>query len=63
MIEKELLEQIEKAATEKATRLDFCGQLLSFIPKEIGKLTNLKYLDLENHQFSSLPTEIVELAN
>ncbi|MEO1375700.1 MAG: COR domain-containing protein, partial [Cyanobacteria bacterium J06635_10] len=46
MTEEELLEVIEKAATEGLTELDLSGMKLTALPAEIGKLTQLKKLVL-----------------
>ena len=49
----------------KVTRINLCYlQLTGEIPKEIGKLTNLKWLSLENNQLiGEIPKEIGKLIN
>ncbi len=44
-------------------RLDFAGQLVTIIPKEIGQLTNLIVLDLENNNLKKVTKELGELTN
>ena len=59
----EVLEKIERAARERATRLDLEGNELHELPPEIGQLTNLQRLDLRGNQLSELPPEIGQLTN
>ncbi|GAB1539352.1 hypothetical protein NUACC21_20180 [Scytonema sp. NUACC21] len=75
MTEAELLEVIEQAATEGATELDLSGKGLSFLPSEIGKLSELQKLILGKYWYnkegsivgtignnlSALPKEIGQL--
>ena len=51
MTEEELLEEIEKAATEELTELDLSGKELTALPAEIGKLTQLKKLILGKYKY------------
>ena len=46
MKEEELLWVIEEAAREGVTELDLSGKNLTVLPPEIGKLTQLKKLNL-----------------
>jgi Leucine-rich repeat (LRR) protein/GTPase SAR1 family protein len=63
MTDKELLEIIEDAAIEEATRLDLSGNHIEELPAEIGRLTNLTMLHLAGNQLTTLPTEIGKLTN
>ncbi|MHC0061346.1 leucine-rich repeat domain-containing protein [Nostoc sp. UIC 10890] len=63
MTNKELLQIIEQAVTDKVTRLDLSRKRLTTLPPEIVQLTNLERLDLGSNQLSSLPPEIVQLTN
>ncbi|BAZ65714.1 MAG: hypothetical protein KME28_10810 [Pelatocladus maniniholoensis HA4357-MV3] len=47
MSEEELLQVIEQAATEGVSELDLSGRNLTTLPPEIGKLTQLKKLILD----------------
>ncbi|MEH1832129.1 MAG: hypothetical protein V7L29_08655 [Nostoc sp.] len=49
MTNEELLEIIEQAARDKVTELDLSGKSLKTLPTEIGRLTNLRSLDLYNN--------------
>lgn len=51
MTEKELLQEIEQAAVEGATKLDLSGNELTALPAEIGKLTQLKKLILGKYKY------------
>ncbi|MEH2420803.1 MAG: COR domain-containing protein [Nostoc sp.] len=63
MTNEELLEIIEQAVRDKVTKLDLSGEGLTTLPPEIGQLTNLRSLHLENNQLSRLSPEIVQLTN
>ena len=54
----EALENIEKAAREKATVLDLCDYGLTELPAEIAQLTNLTWLSLHGNELTGLPPEI-----
>ena len=62
MTDEELLQVIEKAATEGTTELDLSGRGLTALPAEIRKLTQLKKLvlgkyDQKNGQKTKITTE------
>ncbi|MEH1964997.1 COR domain-containing protein [Nostoc sp.] len=63
MTNEELLQIIEQAAKEKATKLILSNNQLSSLPPEICQLSNLTELYLSNNQLSSLPPEICQLSN
>ena len=63
MADKRILELIEQAAKEGWTELDLGNDLLTSLPPEITKLTNLTTLDLRGNQLTSLPPEITKLIN
>lgn len=63
MTNEELLREIEKANRQKSIYLNFSNKGLDIIPAEIGKLTNLRRLDLSSNQLTSLPVEIKNLIN
>ena len=63
MDEKEVLKRIEEAARAGATELIMSNEGLRSLPAEIGRLTNLKALNLEGNQLAGLPAEIGELTN
>ncbi|MBE8999850.1 leucine-rich repeat domain-containing protein [Nostoc sp. LEGE 12447] len=63
MTNEELLQIIEQAVRNKVTKLDLSGKGLITLPSEIGQLTNLQTLYLNNNQLSSLPSEIGQLTN
>ncbi|RZM82905.1 COR domain-containing protein [Leptolyngbya iicbica] len=63
MTQDELLQIIEKAAAEGATKLDLRENQLSSLPPELGQLQNLSALDLRSNQLSSLPPELGQLQN
>ncbi|MGK7932687.1 MAG: COR domain-containing protein [Microcystaceae cyanobacterium] len=56
-----IIEQIKKAAINKAEKLDLSFRQLTKLPPEIGLLTHLRYLDIRNNKLTSLPPEIGEL--
>ncbi len=58
-----LIALIDQAAAEGWTTLDLTGYGLSELPPEIGKLTNLRSLDLDSTQPKELPEYIGQLAN
>ncbi len=58
-----LLEIIDKAARDGATRLSFFDRDLTDLPPEIGRLTNPIELDLSSNQLTCLPPEIGKLTN
>ncbi|MEJ6480771.1 COR domain-containing protein [Nostoc punctiforme UO1] len=62
MTNEELLQIIEQAAKEKATKLILSNNQLSSLPPEICQLSNLTELYLSNNQLSSLPPEICQLS-
>jgi hypothetical protein len=61
MNQEELLEIIEKAASEKSTSLDLIGRGITSIPPEIGKLKNLTELKLFTNRLTSIPAELGQL--
>ena len=63
MNQNELFEIIEKAKKEKATTLDLSDKDIKTLPAEIGSLTNLKDLRLDNNQLVQVPAEIGNLIN
>ncbi|MGK7958455.1 MAG: COR domain-containing protein, partial [Crocosphaera sp.] len=63
MTEEELLQVIEEAAKDKRKALDLSFRGLTYLPPEIGKLTNLNTLYLSGNQLASIPAEISELTN
>jgi internalin A len=54
MTRDELLEIIERAARDGLNKLDLSGKGLTDLPPEIGQLSQLTILDLENNQLTSL---------
>ena len=60
--EKEALQRIEKVRRGKGTSLDLSDLGLTSLPAEMGRLTNLKQLQLDHNQLTSLPPEIGRLA-
>lgn len=47
--------------TPAIERLTISGNLLTYIPKEIGELNNLKYLDLSGNELVYVPEQIKDL--
>jgi internalin A len=58
---KELLTIIDNVIKNRSTQLDLSNRGLTFVPKEIGKLTSLCWLNLSRNHLKSLPAEIGEL--
>ena len=58
MDKEELLQTIEQAAGEQATSLDLSGRNLGELPEEIGQLTHLTWLSLNDNQLTLLPQEL-----
>jgi Leucine-rich repeat (LRR) protein len=52
---------INKCIKNKRNTLNLSSNKLTSIPKEIGKLTQLKYLDLSFNKLTSIPHEIGNL--
>ena len=63
MRNEELLEVIEQAAREKATKLKLNNCNLTIWPPEFWELINLNILELPDNELTSLPPEIVKLTN
>lgn len=63
MNEKELLQVIERAATEEWTELDLSGNELAELPPQIGKLTQLKKLILSKHEYDDKGSYIRTVGN
>jgi len=55
------LREIEVCRIGKHQRLNLCGLGLSYLPPEIGQLTELLNLELAGNQLSSLPPQIGQL--
>ena len=62
MTNEELLQVIERAAREKATKLDISSEKIRKLPPEIGKLTNLTELDISRNKLTVLPPEMGQLS-
>ena len=59
-------QQLSRAEIElmKQTRIcDLSSRGLTALPPEIGQLTNLQWLELEDNQLTGLPPEFGQLAN
>jgi Leucine-rich repeat (LRR) protein len=63
MEEKELLEIIEEAKRDGRTELDLYGRGIKSLRAEIGRLTNLRKLRLNENQLTSVPKELGQLKN
>ncbi len=63
MNELQLLETIKQAEQDRCTELNLAVYLLTRVPSELGKLTNLKSLDLSFNRLTSVPAELGELTN
>jgi small GTP-binding protein len=63
MNKKKLLQVIEKAVKEKATKLDLRVQGLTELLPEIAQLVNLQRLEINANQLTALPPEITQLVN
>ncbi len=63
MDDKELLRIIKQAAREGWTTLDLSMEGLPTLPRQIGQLTNLTSLLLNNNQLTTLPRQIGQLFN
>jgi internalin A len=63
MTNEELLREIEIADRHRSIYLDLFNKGLTFIPADIGQLTNLRRLNLRGNQLKSLPAEIGNLIN
>ena len=62
MTEKEVRQRIEEAAREAATELSFNREGLTVLPPEIGQLSQLETLWLNDNQLTALPPEIGQLS-
>ena len=51
MVKKDILEKINKASRDKATSFDLSWNQLSSLPPEIGELTNLTELKIDDNVF------------
>ena len=63
MTEVELRQTIADAARHRLTVLDLTNQGLVHLPADVGQLTSLLELRLEDNQLTSLPEEIGHLTN
>jgi Leucine-rich repeat (LRR) protein len=63
MNKEELLELIDQAAEDGREELKFLFKGLTELPEEIGKLKNLKILELSDNQIGEIPDVIAELKN
>lgn len=62
MMKAGLLKKIEKAKKEKWTGLNLSDEVLTELPAEIGQLTQLQSLWLNQNQLTELPPEIGQLS-
>ncbi len=62
MSRQEALERIERAARQGSPGLDLSSLDLTALPPEIGRLTKLTMLQVEENQLTALPPEIGRLA-
>ena len=60
--EEEVRQEIEQAAREGAAELSFVVRGLTALPPEIGQLTQLQSLNLDNNQLTALPPEIGQIS-
>ncbi|MCP4549206.1 MAG: hypothetical protein GY835_22360, partial [bacterium] len=63
MTRKELIEIIEKTASEGKVKLDLSNKGIRELPSEIGKLTNLESLFLYSNKLTSIPETIEQLTD
>lgn len=63
MTEREGRERIEKAGREGWMELNLAGKGIKSLPREIGKLTNLRELNLRSNRLRSVPKELGQLTN
>ena len=61
MKKRELLQLINKAASENWEKLDLRRQELTSLPPEIGQLTELTEFNVSENELTSLPAEIGRL--
>ncbi len=60
---KEAQKRIEKARKEQAPQLNLSRLGLKEVPPEIGQLSSLQYLGLENNQLASVPDALAQLSS
>jgi Leucine-rich repeat (LRR) protein len=60
-VQRDLLAIIQSASHEELFEFDLSGQGLTQIPDAIGRLTNLRSLDLRDNQLEELPEAIGDL--
>jgi small GTP-binding protein len=61
MTNEELLKVIEKAKAHYVRWLNLREQLITALPPEIGQLTKIEILRLDNNHLTALPSEIIQL--
>ncbi len=61
LFREELLEIIDNAQKEDAITLDLSSKVIKVLPEELGKLTKLESLSLDNNQLSALPESVGKL--